>query len=93
MEPAEQTRLQIVVFPSRKGRRPSERTGQDIGHFACRLSLGGGSHVGVGVQGESGTVMAQHTGDGLDVHAVFQRYGCESVTVIVASYLFQLVRF
>ena len=35
--------------------------------------------MGVGIQGESGAVMAQHTGDGFDVYAVLQRQGGEGV--------------
>ena len=39
--------------------------GEDIRHGICRLPLGLGGHVGVGVQREPGTVVAQHPGDGL----------------------------
>lgn len=35
--------------------------------------------MGVGVQGESGRVVAQHPGDSLDVHSVLQCQGCEGV--------------
>ena len=31
--------------------------------------------MGIGVQGEAGTVMPQHTRDGLNVHPVLQRQG------------------
>ena len=35
--------------------------------------------MGVGVQGEPSRVVAQHPGDGLDVHSVLQRQGRERV--------------
>ena len=35
--------------------------------------------MGVGAQGESGIVVPQHTGDGLDVHTVLQGQGGEGV--------------
>jgi len=37
--------------------------------------------VGVGVQGESGTVVAQHSGEGLYVYAVLQRQDGECVPI------------
>ncbi len=37
--------------------------------------------MGVGVQRESGAVVAQHSGDRFDVHSVLQRQGRESVPI------------
>lgn len=37
------------------------RPRQHTPHGLRRLSLGNGGHMGVGVQGESGAVMPQHT--------------------------------
>ena len=53
--------------------------GEDIRHGICRLPLGLGGHVGVGVQREPGTVVAQHPGDGLNIHTVLQGYRGERV--------------
>ena len=39
--------------------------------------MGAGGDVGVGVQGEAGGEVAQHAGNGLDVHTVLQRQGRE----------------
>lgn len=43
--------------------------------------------MGVGVQGEAGGVVAQHTGDGFDVHAVLQGQGGEGVAQVVEAKL------
>ena len=48
-------------------------------HGLRRLSLSRGGHMGVGVQGEPGAVMAQHPRDGLYVHPVLQSQSCEGV--------------
>ena len=50
------------------------------------LLLAGG--VGVGSQGESGIVVAQHTADGFHVHAVLQGQRGECVSEIVKAYGF-----
>lgn len=39
--------------------------------------------MGVGVQGEAGGEVAQHTADGLDVHAVLEGEGGEGMTEVV----------
>ena len=44
-----------------------------------RLELRVGGDVGVGVQREPRRVVAQHTADGLDVHAVLERHRGEGV--------------
>ena len=41
--------------------------------------MGVGGDVGVGVQREARGVVPEHTADGLDVHAVLERHGCEGV--------------
>ena len=41
--------------------------------------------MSVGVQSEAGGEVAQHTGDGLDVHAVLQCQGGEGVAQIFVS--------
>ena len=48
-------------------------------HGLRRLPLGRGGHMGVGVQGEPGAVVAQHPGDSLYVHPILQGQGCEGV--------------
>ena len=53
-------------------RKSPERTGEEIPHRVRRLLLHGGSHMGVGVEGETGTVMPQHGGEGFYVYAVLQ---------------------
>ena len=44
-----------------------------------RFELGVGGHMSVGVQRKARRVVAQHTADGLDVHAVLQGHRRESV--------------
>ena len=51
-----------------------------------RFQLGVGGDVGVGVQREPRRVVAQHTADGLDVHAVLQGHGREGVTEVMKAY-------
>ena len=48
-------------------------------HGFRRLPLGGGGHMGVGVQGEPGSVVAQHAGHRFHVHPVLQGQGGEGV--------------
>ena len=51
-----------------------------------RLELRVGGDVGVGVQCEARRVVAKHTADSLDVHAVLQGHGCEGVTEVMKAY-------
>ena len=57
----------------------SDGSRQDLPHGVRRLPLGLGGDVGVGVQGESSRVVAQHPGDSIDVHAALERQGGEGV--------------
>ena len=41
--------------------------------------------MGIGVQSEAGGEVTQHSGHGLDVHAVLQCDGCEGVSEVVES--------
>ena len=41
--------------------------------------------MGVGVQGEAGGEMTEHTGHSLYVHTVLQGYGCKGVSEVVES--------
>ena len=41
--------------------------------------------MGVGVQREASGEVAQHTGDGLNVHAVLQRQRCEGMAQVVEA--------
>jgi len=69
--------LRWTVDPSRDPygnleRKSPESAGEEIPHRVRRLLLHGGSHMGVGVEGETGTVMPQHGGEGFYVYAVLQ---------------------
>lgn len=49
--------------------------GSDAQHIANslrRFFLCGGGDMGVGIEGESGGEVTQHSADGFDVHAVLQ---------------------
>ncbi len=64
--------------PERSG---PESTGEEVPYRVCRLFLHRGGHVGVGVQGESGAVVAQHGGQGLHVYSVLERQDRECVPI------------
>ena len=48
-------------------------------HRFRRLPLGRGGHMGVGVQGEPGTVVAQHPGHRFHIHPILESQGCEGM--------------
>ena len=56
-----------------------------MAHRLRRFELRVSGDVGVGVQREPRRVVAQHTADGLDVHAVLQCHGCEGVTEVMKA--------
>ena len=51
----------------------------EAAHFLCGLLLHLPSGVGVGAECESGVIVAEHTADGFDVHAILQCQRCEGV--------------
>ena len=56
------------------------------GTFSQRKQLNNtGVGEGVGTQSETGIGVAQHAGDGADVHAALQRRGCKGVPQIVKA--------
>lgn len=55
-------------------------------HRAGRLTLGLGGDVGVGIQGEAGGVVTQHTADSLNVYSVLEGQGGEGVTEVVEAH-------
>ena len=61
----------------------------EITHGLRRLVLHLACGVGVGAQGEARVIVAQHTGDGLDVHAVLECQGGEGMSRIVETHLEQ----
>lgn len=62
---------------------------QYMGHGIGCLTLGGGGDVGVGVQGEAGGVVAQHTADRFHIYAILERQGSEGVSQIMEPHLGQ----
>ena len=58
---------------------PSLYLGHEVTHGFRRLILHLPGGVGVGTQGEARVVVAQHTGDRLDVHPVLQGQRGEGV--------------
>ena len=53
-----------------------------MSHFLCRFLLHFRGDVSVGVQRKARGIMPQRVGQSLDVHAVLQRYCCESMAMI-----------
>ena len=58
---------------------------EDIAHCFGGFFLGGGCDMGVGVQGEAGGEVAEHTADCFNVYAFLQSYGRKGVTKVVES--------
>ena len=61
-------------------RKSPESTGEEVPHRVRRLFLHGGGDVGIGVEGKSGGVMAQHGGESFHIHAVLQGQHRKCVT-------------
>ena len=59
--------------------------GHEVSHSFRRLILHLAGGVGVGAQGEACIVVAQHTGDCLDIHAILQGQGCEGMPKLVEA--------
>ena len=60
----------------------SEDRCQDFLHGPGRLLLGRCGDMGIGVQGEAGGEVPQHSGHCLDVHSILKGQGCEGVPQI-----------
>ena len=70
----------------RRIRRFRLRLGRDCFHEAADLLRRASLHivgdVRIGVEGEPSAVMAQHSGQGLYIHAAGEGHGCESMAQI-----------
>ena len=62
---------------------------QHIPHRVGRFALGVSRDVGVGIQGEARAVMAQHSGDRLDVYAVLESQGRHCMSAVMETHLRQ----
>lgn len=62
----------------------------EVSHgFSCLfLHLSGG--VGIGSEGESGIVVAQHGGHRFDIHTVLESQGCEGMAEVMESDVWQI---
>lgn len=60
-----------------------------MAHGFRRLALCLGGHMGVGIQGEAGGVVAQHATDCLNIHAVLEGQSGEGMPQIVEPHLGQ----
>lgn len=69
--------LKLLDFGSFCSVLSKNNVGHEVSHGFRRLILHLAGGVGVGAEGEPGVVVAQHTGDLLDVHAVLQGQGSE----------------
>ena len=56
-----------------------------IPHSFCGFFLGRGGDVGIGVQGEAGGEVAEHTRHGLDIYTALERDGCKGMAEIMKS--------
>ena len=57
----------------------------EAAHRLCGLVLLLPRSVGVGAECESGVIVAEHTADGFDVHAILQCQRCEGMSEIMKS--------
>jgi hypothetical protein len=62
-----------------------ESTGEEIPHRVRRLLLHGRGDVGVGIESESGGVMARHGGEGFHIHSVLQGQHRKCVSKLVEA--------
>ena len=58
-------------------------------HRLCGLVLLLPCSVGVGAECESGVIVAEHTADGFDVHAILQCQRCEGMSEIMKADMLQ----
>ena len=61
----------------------------ETAHFLRSLLLHLPSGVGVGAECESGVIVAEHTADGFDVHAILQCQRCEGMAEIMKADMLQ----
>ena len=61
----------------------------ETAHFLRSLLLHLPSGVGVGAECESGVIVAEHTADGFDVHAILQCQRCEGMSEIMKADMLQ----
>ena len=90
-------RLTTAHNPKAAGSNPAPATNfprklpdtipQEVAHCLGRFLLRGGGDVGVGVQGESCRVVAQHSGNRLDVHTILESQRRKRVAEIMEPYL------
>ena len=59
--------------------------GHEVSHGFRRLILHLAGGMGVGAKGKPRIIVAQHTGDGLDIHAVLESQSCEGVPKLVEA--------
>ncbi len=57
----------------------------EAAHRLCGFVLLLPRSVGVGAESESGIIVAEHTADGFDVHAILQCQRCEGMSEIMKS--------
>ena len=61
----------------------------EAAHRLCCLVLLLPCSVGVGAESESGVIVAEHTADGFDVHAILQCQRCEGMSEIMKADMLQ----
>ena len=61
----------------------------EAAHRLCGFVLLLPRSVGVGAESESGVIVAEHTADGFDVHAILQCQRCEGVSEVVEANVWQ----
>ena len=62
----------------------------EAAHLRCGIILHLSGGVGIGSEGESGIVVAQHGGHSFDIHTVLECQGGEGVAEIMKSYVWQI---